>query len=372
MTSLLKDGILKTELEVREMKDKEKGQIVIMVCLFMLVLIILFSLAADVGKVYLWQKKLEMAVDAAALAGGQEYALNFTSLELQSSAQDQARSVAISYAGINGADTNNVMVTFLDELNDTVPGTDGIDETLQVDATKMVPLMFTKMLGITSKQISASAATRIGTATSIGGGGVAPWGPPDMNYQICQRYIIKRGQNSKLPGGGGSPNYGGLALGTGNGANWYRDNIAPGPPGFTGILRVGDMITTEPGNMVGPTDQGTQARLDACPHTPKCTGCNYVPGCPRIIVVPIMNIFNNGRIQRPILRFEAFVLDDNSLNDNDSGYTKFSEGGAEVWKQVGNGGVTATYIGSYVAPSGGMGGLNSGSLSRIKVTQLVR
>lgn len=352
------------------MRKKNRGQIVIMACLFMLVLIILFSLAADVGKTYLWQKKLEMAIDAAALAGGQEYALSFTSLGLQSSAQDQARAVAISYAGLNGADTNNLTITFLDELNDTASGTDGIAETLQVDATKMVPLMFTKMLGITSKQISAQAATRIGGATSVGG--AAPWGPPDMNYQICQRYIIKRGQNSRLPGGGGSPNYSGLALGTEQGADWYRDNIAPGPPGFTGILRVGDIITTEPGDMVGPTDQGTQARLDACPHTPRCGGCNYVPGCPRVIVVPIMNIFANGRIERPIIRFEAFVLDNNSLDNNDRGYTKFSEDGAEVWQQVGNGGVTATYIGSVVVPSGQMGGLNSGNLGGIRVTQLVR
>ncbi|MBU0568732.1 hypothetical protein KJ693_06220, partial [bacterium] len=130
---------------------REKGQIAVMVALFMLVLIILFSLVADVGKVYLWQKKLEMATDAAALAGGQEYGLKFSSLELQSSAQDQARAVAIFYAGLNGADTNNVTVTFNDELNDTSPGTDQIAETVQVDATMMVPLMFAKIMGIESK-----------------------------------------------------------------------------------------------------------------------------------------------------------------------------------------------------------------------------
>ena|GEM_PF-364558 len=358
---------------------REKGQIAVMVALFMLVLIILFSLVADVGKVYLWQKKLEMATDAAALAGGQEYGLKFSSLELQSSAQDQARAVAIFYAGLNGADTNNVTVTFNDELNDTSPGTDQIAETVQVDATMMVPLMFAKIMGIESKRISAQAATRIGGATGVGG--AAPWGPPDMNYQICLRYIIKRGHDSKLPEGGGSSNYSALALGDQQGADWYRDNITPGPPGFTGILRVGQMITTEPGNMEGPTAQGVgggglvpveKSRLGACPHTPKCDGCNYVPGCPRIVVVPIVNIFANGRIDRPIIRFEAFLLDENSLDDNDQGYTKYSEGGAEVWEKVGNGGVTATYIGSAVVPSGEMGGLNSRNLGGVKVIRLIR
>ena len=132
------------------------------------------------------------------------------------------------------------------------------------------------------------------------------------------------------------------------------------------------MITTKPGNMVGPNDQGTQARLDACPHTPKCGAGGYVPGCPRIVVVPIIDIFDNGRIDRPVIRFEAFVLDDDSLDNNQQGYTQYSEGGAEVLETVGNGGITATYIGNYVAPSGQMGGLNPGNPGGIKVMQLVR
>jgi len=85
-----------------------------------------------------------------------------------------------------------------------------------------------------------------------------------------------------------------------------------------------------------------------------------------------MNIFDNGRIERPIIRFETFLLDNNSLNNNDQGFTKYSEDGVEVWQQVGNGGVTATYIGSAVVPSGEMGGLTPGSLGGIKVTHLIR
>jgi len=248
----------------------------------------------------------------------------------------------------------------------------------------MVPLMFAKIMGIESKRISAQAATRIGGATGVGG--AAPWGPPDMNYQVGQRYIIKRGQNSKLScdprgkdhlddddgDGDGPSNRSCLALGDGRGGDWYRDNIIPGPPGFTDILRVGQMVTTEPGNKAGPTDQGTQARLDACPHSPKCGSGGYVPGCPRIIVVPIIDIFDNGRIERPIIRFEAFILDDNSLDLNQRGFTKYSVGGAEEMTKVGLGGVTATYISGYMAPSGTAGGLTGGNLGGVKVVHLIR
>ncbi|MBU0723309.1 hypothetical protein KKH46_03860 [Patescibacteria group bacterium] len=330
---------------------KEKGQIWVVVALFMLVLIILFSLVADVGKVYLWQKKLEMAVDAAALAGGQEYALKFNSINAQDLAQDQAEAVAVFYAGLNGADTNNVIVAFTDELNDINTGTDGLDETLQVDATMEVPLMFTKMLGILTKELSASAGVRIGSLAGMVGEGPAPWGPPPLYYQPGQRYMLKRGQGSGTKVGTGPSNYCALALPGSTGANDYRDNIIPGPPGFTGTLKVFDLIETEPGNMVGPTDQGVTGRL--------AMGAD-------VVIVPIMDIRQNGRYQSPIYRFEAFRLDGDSLDKNQ---VVEVDG---IMQKVGNGGVTAVYLENYVTSKGIMGGLCPSTVCRIKVIQLVR
>lgn len=161
------------------MKNNEKGQIVVMAGFFMFILLALFALAADVGIVYLWEKRLQRCVDAAALAGGQDYQQELSvNSRPQADAQAHARAIAIQYAGLNEVD--NVTVTFLDELNDEVPGTDGIAETVQVDATDTVPLMFAKLLGITSEQIEASAAARI-TIREEGGW---PWGPPESSNPI--------------------------------------------------------------------------------------------------------------------------------------------------------------------------------------------
>ncbi|MBU0723308.1 hypothetical protein KKH46_03855, partial [Patescibacteria group bacterium] len=264
---------------------------------------------------------------------------------------------------------NNVTVTFNDELNDTSPGTDQIAETVQVDATMMVPLMFAKIMGIESKRISAQAATRIGGATGVGG--AAPWGPPPLDYQECQRYMLKRGQGSQTKVGTGLSNYSALELpgiGPTPGADWYRDNIIPGGKGSTVMLSVGDNIQTEPGNMVNPTGHGVNERLSMCLHTPKCGsgGCNYIPGCPRVVIVPIMNIDQNGKYEIPILRFEAFLLDENSFDKNQE---VLVDG---VIQPVGNGGVTGIYLGSYMAPSGTAGGLTGGNLGGVKVVHLIR
>lgn len=159
------------------MKNNEKGQIVVMAGFFMFILLALFALAADVGIVYLWEKRLQRCVDAAALAGGQEYQQKLSvDLRPQAEAQAHARAITIQYAALNRADINNVTVTFLDELNNEVPGTDRTAETVQVDATDTVPLMFAKLLGITSEQIAVSAAARITIRE-----GNWPWGPPESS-----------------------------------------------------------------------------------------------------------------------------------------------------------------------------------------------
>ncbi|MEW5767507.1 MAG: pilus assembly protein TadG-related protein [bacterium] len=158
------------------MKNNEKGQIVIMVGAFMFILLALFALAADVGIVYLWEKRLQRSTDAATLAGGQDYQQEYSiDLKPQAEAQEHARAIAIQYMGLNWGSTDNVTVSFLDELNDKVPGTDGIAETVQVDATDTVPLMFAKLLGIHREQIAASAAARI----NIRGG--SSCGPPESS-----------------------------------------------------------------------------------------------------------------------------------------------------------------------------------------------
>jgi hypothetical protein len=73
------------------------------------------------------------------------------------------------------------------------------------------------------------------------------------------------------------------------GGAWYRDNIATCN---TYIQPIGDLITNEPGNKVGPTTQGTQALIDQDPNAYWDTLCNCVKGSafgasPRVAVIPV-------------------------------------------------------------------------------------
>jgi len=73
------------------------------------------------------------------------------------------------------------------------------------------------------------------------------------------------------------------------GASDYRDNIANCN---TAIIPIGSPMTAEPGNMVGPTKQGTEDLIAKDPNAYWDTSCNCVKGSafgtsPRVAVIPL-------------------------------------------------------------------------------------
>src|SRR5262249_35204393 len=79
------------------------------------------------------------------------------------------------------------------------------------------------------------------------------------------------------------------ALPGGTGADWYRNNIAACNPD---IVPIGNLMTAEPGNMEGPTVQGTAGRVAQDPNAYWDTSCNCVKGSafgvsPRVVIIPV-------------------------------------------------------------------------------------
>jgi hypothetical protein len=82
------------------------------------------------------------------------------------------------------------------------------------------------------------------------------------------------------------------AIPGGTGADYYRENIMGCN---TTIVRVGTLLEPEPGNMVGPTDEGTEGLIASDPGAYWEDGCNCVMGSsargmsPRIRPLPLYN-----------------------------------------------------------------------------------
>ncbi|HHX77727.1 MAG TPA: pilus assembly protein [Firmicutes bacterium] len=221
---------LMVKLLKRFIRD-EQGQVLILFVITSVILLGIGAFAVDVG--YLnWQKRqLQNIADAAALAGARELADgNIGAVE--AAVQD--------YVEANGGDISEI-----DSID-----IDGSRVSVELKANR--GLFLAQVFGLNSAVVAAGA----GAETSREGD-VVPFSISAANlpFNPGQEYLLKCSQWKKTDIGPG--NFGALALG-GNGANNYRDNIKNG---YSGPISIGQWLTTETGNMAGPTQQGVDYRL---------------------------------------------------------------------------------------------------------------
>ncbi|MCX7773622.1 MAG: Tad domain-containing protein [Clostridia bacterium] len=266
----------------------QRGSALVIFGLAAVVLIGFAALVTDVGMMTYHEVRLSNAVDSAALAGAQELIYKVTTPE----------SKAFDYMTKNGYQTSTTTVTREDNGN-----------SIRVTSTYDVKFGLARVLGFQSKTLKATAKGKVLPIIAINNG-VRPFAIQDQTLIYGQQYTLKEGG-----GDGTTGNYGAIELG-GAGAQVYYNNIVNG---YSGRLAVGDNIETEPGNMSGPTERGVDLLIAQDPHTPKCTYDHYVPNCPRIITIIVVNTLNvNGRATVQIKGFASFFLEGVNGSGNNS------------------------------------------------------
>ena len=259
---------------LKKLLREKKGSVAVVTALAVTALMLMAALVVDAGVLYLNRIELSNMADAAVLAGAQD---------LPDSGA--ARDTVATYAQRNGR-TGDRIDTLLTNSNTT----------LTLNAMRNVVLFFSRIADILSADIHATAEATIMPIS--GASGVVPWGVEQQSFTFGTTYQLKAGA-----GGGYNGNYGALALG-GSGANTYRDNIKYG---YNGKLSVGDWVSTEPGNMSGPTSQGVGDRIS---QDPSATFQTVQENSPRIVIVPVISeLGGNGRHDVQIVGFAAFFLE---------------------------------------------------------------
>jgi len=296
-------------VQIKSGYHQERGSVVVFVVLSLTVLLGFCAIVTDVGLLYVHKSRLQNSVDAASLAGVQELPNNPSLAE--HSAQD--------YATRNGAP----IVTVSLEANDNI---------IFVQASKQVSTYFSRIWGISGKQISVSAKAMMVPPTGLSG--AVPLSIQEQNFELGQKYVLKSGGGSgtsdwyldddknnsarKLGDTSGSAGwYGALEL-TGTGANTYEYDLANG---YEGTLRVGQILDVKHGNMSGPTADAINTRLSRDTRVPKNTIENYDRDAPQIVYIPIVKIISesgNSINKVEIVGFAAFYLEGVAGNGNDS------------------------------------------------------
>jgi hypothetical protein len=308
---------------------RESGQALILFAAGLVVMMALVGLSIDIGQLVLTRTDMQKTADAAAFAGAQD--LNNTTL---------AEQTAQSYVTQNGSATATVAFS----------NTFGVNDTIEVEASRTVNYTFLKVLGMTSHEVSAKAKVRV--AVHSGGKGLLPFGFIASNannshllsnscylgndadglpmFQQNVQCQIKYGAGTQ---GGGD--FGALTLGDEGGDN-YRENIENGS---TLPFKKGDKVNSETGVLDGPTRQGMDDRFDL-PPPDGCPGnarndvlitnpdgtVSIRPGCedsPRIGIIPVVDKIDNPH-KSTILGF-SYVYLSGMPQGNGGGSTIFVE-----------------------------------------------
>lgn len=281
----------------------------------------LVALSVDAGQLVFMRTNLQKAADAAALAAAQELPER----------PSEALAVAQAYVAENAGSEAEASVTIAQTYNP--------NDTVTVEVSREVRFAFLQVLGVDSRVVSARATARVGYYN--GGTGIVPWGfiaSNDPTSTLLQNECFdgwnpdgtprfKQNQPCTIKFGAGSNSggdFGALAI-DGPGAAEYRDDIKHGS---SRVVKRGDLLEPQTGNMSGPTKQAVEYRLsqpppEGCPGNDRddvliqnADGTVSIrPGCEtsaRILIVPVVDKIDNPR-KSEVLGFAFLYLYDQSV-----------------------------------------------------------
>ena len=260
---------------------EEEGTVIVLVAFLMVAFLTLVALVVDVGMLYLERIKLVNTLDAIVLSGVQE--LPEDSLT--------AKDIAQEYAVNNNLASEQVTINVIDSNQ------------IEAVGKRKVAMKFAPVIGIYEVEITSSSKAKVSQVNAITG--AVPFGVVKQNFSYGQSYYLKYGAGGPANASGLNGNFGALALG-GTGAKNYEENIKYG---HDQQLEIGDTVTTEPGNMSGPTRKGVEYRIDQCNHVPSCSYDSVKPKCSRLLYVPVIDDLGKGRSTSEIVGFAAFFLE---------------------------------------------------------------
>ncbi len=290
-------------MKLKELWHREDGSVIIVAAVAFILITIVCGIVIDVGAVYMKSSSSQNAADAAAFA-----ASTILPAEVGNAAQiQQVKDVASAYAAKNGFDAGSIQGVELDDIfNGKYYG-------VRVRLTNEVPYSFGPIVGLNGTTVTKSAKVSLEPVTSSES--VVPLGIESSKLSEALSATEGTDLIIKYDGGGGSEGfYGALDLDgvQGGGAKDFESWLAFG---YDGILRMGDNLPTESGNMAGPTTDAFWTRYNQCTHYAGQGGCNeinFVVGCPRIVTI-IVYTFIDGNTVR-VEGFVPFVL--KGLNGN--------------------------------------------------------
>jgi Flp pilus assembly protein TadG len=282
---------------------RQRGQSLPLTVLFIVALLGIAALAVDGGTWYQARRSAQSAADAAALAGASQLPAGWSYAQTAATSEfttNKKSGDSASYANVT-----------VNAANDSV----------KVTVTRPSPAYFSKVFGIGSANISATATATVLSYTKVTSTGqVMPWGVMRASWVLGSQYSLYVDNST--------PNNGALSLkgkdSSGNcqstsGANDYSNEIV----GSLSVcdVSVGDIEPVKTGQNTGPTKQGIDNRITSwdpitaiVQFTANGQATILKPNSPQLVLLPVVEDMNggttwpNGSGTVKVVGFAYFVL----------------------------------------------------------------
>jgi len=255
------------------LKD-EKGSALVIYALCFSIFLGISATVLDGGLLYVTRSNLSNAVDSAALAGAQELPYN------PAGAMEMAKAYGLS----NGLLLEEMIVEVSEDHT-----------SIRVEAEKDVEFFFAKFIGFDSGRVNRSAVASV--APIVGVSGAVPLGIEEAIFEIGKEYNLKVGAGESTTGW-----FGALALSK-PGASYYEDNLTFG---FDGIIRIGDILDIQTGNISNPTQRAIDYRIENSGGTYTSTG-ELNRNSLRLLKVPVIEFVGHNQVK--VIAFSMFLVD---------------------------------------------------------------
>ncbi|HEY2422151.1 MAG TPA: TadE/TadG family type IV pilus assembly protein [Neobacillus sp.] len=257
---------------LKKITKEENGNTLVFAAIILVFLMGMAGLAIDGGMVYMTKSQLQKTANAAVLSGAQEL----------TSTQQKVTNVV------------NEILTAHKE-SDTLTKLDiNMERKVTIDLTNQVNLTFASLFGFKRMNVTVHASAEL---ASIGNAiGAAPLGiDQSINLEYYKSYQLKVDSSGAVSG-----NFGILALDR-PGAKTYYQNLRYG---YQDVLKIGDIVDTQTGNIAGDTRSAVQERVNGCTQPP---GDYSLRNCSRILLIPVYKPYTSSINQLKSVQIMGFA-----------------------------------------------------------------
>lgn len=280
---------------VRRRARDDRGQAVVLLAISLLALLGLAAVVVDLGYAFLVDRRAQAAADASALGAA---------LVLPDA--PRAHVVSSHLAGQNFQQG---------EVALTLQSSHAANDTATAHATATVPSFFARVFGVGEFHVGATATARIGSYVGYAKA-LAPWVTDRSSLTFGTEVAFKVAPGDQASSG----NFGSVRLplqskgcAGGSGTNDYRGAITGGDG--VCLVRIGDSLATEPGNMGAVTGNALADRGATVGFDPSAIVAVDESGTrlttadhPNLVVIPIIDSFGGGSSTVRVTGFAWFVI----------------------------------------------------------------